>query len=138
MPPASVPVPALVAPHPALRRAFVLLAWGYVALLASLLFLAGLGVFVGGGWFAGHRLLAQRAGWVVLPLALLAHAARLAPPVRRRAWLALLLYVLQFVTVFLQYPLGTRVVSALHPVTGFLLFATVLEMARPGMRGRGG
>lgn len=136
--PATHPVPDAAirtAARPGARRAVAVLAWAYVAFLGVQLFLAGLGVFVGGGWFMQHRLLAQRVGWVVVPLALLAQLGRLPAPVRRRAWLALLLFALQFVTVVLQYPLGTRVVSALHPVTGFLLSYVVLELARLATRG---
>lgn len=136
--PAAHPVPdaaTRTAARPAVRRAVAALAWAYVAFLSVQLFLAGLGAFVGGGWFVQHRLFAQRVGWLVVPLALLAQLGRLPAPVRRRAWLALLLFALQFVTVALQYPLGTRVVSALHPVTGFLLFYVVLELARLATRG---
>jgi Family of unknown function (DUF6220) len=111
-----------------IRRAHLVLAWGFVAGLVFQVFLAGRGVFESAERFKDH------AGWGytigLLPIVLLALAAagRLG---RRQVIYAVALFgmfILQSVLVALRDTQPT--VAALHPVNGFAILLVSIVMAR--------
>lgn len=116
----------------AARMAYLVVAWVFVACLLVQVFLAGMGVFVGTEKFSAHTEFGRAFGWLTLILIALAIIGRLG---WRRIWLSVLvfaLFVLQSVFVALRDTVP--VVSALHPVNGFLILWISIWLAQRATR----
>ncbi|MDQ2940789.1 MAG: DUF6220 domain-containing protein [Chloroflexota bacterium] len=116
----------------AARMAYLVVAWVFVVCLLAQVFLSGMGVFVGAEKFAAHTEFGRAFGWLTLILIALAIIGRLG---WRRIWLSVLvfaLFVLQSVFVALRET--APVVSALHPVNGFLILWISIWLAQRARR----
>ncbi len=114
------------------RVAYLYASWLFVACVVVQVFLAGLGVFAGTENFATHTEFSHIFGWLTLILLALAIIGRMG---RRRIWLSLLvfgLFVLQSAFVALRDSIP--VVSALHPVNGFLILWISIWLAQTAWR----
>lgn len=112
----------------AVRIAFVVTAWLFLACVVIQVFLAGLGVFAGVGNFETHRGFGYLFGWLTLVLLVLALIGRLG-----RRWvglsvLVLLLFALQ--SVFVAFRDALPAAAALHPVNALAIFYVAQLMAR--------
>jgi hypothetical protein len=112
----------------AARLAYLVVAWVFVACLVVQVFLAGMGVFAGADNFATHRDFGYTFGLLTLVLLALAIIGRLGA---RRIWLSLLVLGLFFLqSVFVALRETAPVVSALHPVNGFLILWISIWLAQ--------
>jgi len=108
------------------RTALAVLAWGFLALIAIQVFLAGIGLF-GAGTMAGHRDFGYLLSLLPVLLVIAAAVARARPLV----WLSGGLLVLTFVQTLL--PLlksDLPYIAALHPVNALVLAALTATLAR--------
>ncbi|WP_199620241.1 DUF6220 domain-containing protein [Paenibacillus alkalitolerans] len=116
------------------RIIFVVLAWLFLAFIASQIFIAGLGLFVDSDNWELHKSLPQNFSFV--PLVMLAAAFLGKLPVHIR-WICLglfLMVVAQFLTVIFSSDIG--MLSALHPVIAMLLFWGSLTTVKHGHKWR--
>ena len=112
-----------------MRVAFAVVAWLFVAAIVVQVFLAGVGLFVGGfDTFSYHRAL----GWLLHlgPLVVILFAWG-AHPGRVTMWLSGLLVLLVGIQPFLPAMRDDLpFVAALHPVNALAIFAVGLVIAR--------
>jgi uncharacterized protein DUF6220 len=112
-----------------MRLAFAVVAWLFVAVIVVQVFLAGVGLFVGGiDTFSAHRGL----GWMLhlAPIVVLLFAWG-AHPGSTTMWLSGLLLLLVGIQPFLPSMRGDLpFVAALHPVNALAIFAVGLLIAR--------
>ena len=112
-----------------MRVAFAVVAWLFVAVIVVQVFLAGVGLFVGGtDTFSAHRAL----GWMLhlAPIVVLLFAWG-AHPGPTTMWLSGLLLLLVGIQPFLPSMRGDLpFVAALHPVNALAIFAVGLLIAR--------
>lgn len=109
--------------------------WLLAAGVLAQIFIAGLAVFAGPGWWARHRAFVHAFEWLSPLAVVLAHLGRLPRGVKGLAWLAVLLLFAQYATAGAGGSLGRAGLAALHPVTAALLFWTAVELARRARRG---
>lgn len=110
------------------RRAFVAIAWLFVACLVVQLFLVGLDIWEALGESELHRDFAYTYGWLAPVLVLIGGLAHVA---RRTLWLAVALLVLYAVQTYL--PLLADVlpwVAAIHAVNALVVFWLAVVVAR--------
>jgi hypothetical protein len=111
-----------------IRRAHLVLAWGFVAGVVLQVFLAGRGVFESTLLFKAHSGWGYLLGMLAILLLVLAAVGRLG---RRQVLYALALWVmiaLQSIFIVLRSDFPT--VAALHPVNGFAILLVSILMAR--------
>lgn len=109
------------------RRAFPILAWGYLAALVVQIFFAGMYIFVGASNIELHRNMAHVIG-LTHGLLLLAVVVGRVP--ERRAVLVLLgLLVVQGMLVHLGQWFGLWTIAALHPVNALVLTYAAYALA---------
>ena len=111
-----------------MRVAFAIVAWSFVAAIVVQVFLAGVGLFVGGfDTFEYHRAL----GWLLhlAPIVLILFAWG-AHPGRTTMWLCAAILVLVGIQPFLPAMRGDLpFVAALHPVNALAIFGLGLIVA---------
>ena len=112
------------------RRALPLVAGAFAAALLVQVLTAGLGVFVGPGWWVRHRDWVHAFEWLSPLAAGLAHAGGAPRGVKALAWATVALLFLQYVTVGMRERPGLAALAALHPVSAVLLFWSAVELAR--------
>ena len=116
------------------RWALVVVAWTFVAALFSQLFISGLAVFVGPGYWLTHLAWVHAFQWlapVALVLALLGRSSR---AVKILSVLTLVVLSLQYTTAEIRLVDTRRMWAALHPVGGFLLLWIAIDLARRAWR----
>jgi hypothetical protein len=109
------------------RRAFVIVAWAFVACLVVQFFLVGLDVFEALGESELHRDFAYTYGWLTPGLVLLAGLAGLP---RRVLVLSVLLLVLYAVQTYLPLMAESLAgIAAVHAVNALLVFWVAVRLA---------
>lgn len=109
------------------RRAFPLLAWGYLVALVLQVFFAGLYVFVGASNIELHRTMAHVIGLTHGLVLLTVVAGRI--PERRAVVVLFALLVLQGMLVHLGQWFGLWMIAALHPVNALVLTYAAYALA---------
>jgi hypothetical protein len=111
-----------------IRRAHLVLAWGFVAGVVLQVFLAGRGVFESTLAFKDHVGWGYMLGMLAIVLLVLAAVGRLG---RRQILYAVALWVMfAFQSVFIAVRADLPTVAALHPVNGFGILLVSILMAR--------
>ena len=111
-----------------IRRAHLVLAWGFVAGVVLQVFLAGRGVFESSLAFKDHVGWGYTLGLLAIVLLVLAAVGRLG---RRQILHAVALWVMfAFQSVFIAVRADLPTVAALHPVNGFGILLVSILMAR--------
>ena len=111
-----------------IRRAHLVLAWGFVAGVVLQVFLAGRGVFESSLAFKDHVGWGYTLGLLAIVLLVLAAVGRLG---RRQILYAVALWVMfAFQSVFIAVRADLPTVAALHPVNGFGILLVSILMAR--------
>jgi Family of unknown function (DUF6220) len=111
-----------------IRRAHLVLAWGFVAGVVLQVFLAGRGVFESTLLFKDHVGWGYMLGMLAIVLLVLAAIGRLG---RRQVLYAVVLWIMvafQSILVVLRSDYPT--IAALHPVNGFGILLVSILMAR--------
>lgn len=109
-------------------RAFVAIAWIFVACLVIQFFLVGLDLWEAIGESELHRDFAYVYGWLAPILVLLAGLARVP---RRAAWLAVILLVLYAIQTYLPTIADALPwLAALHAVNALAVFWVAVQLAR--------
>ncbi len=112
------------------RVAYQIIAWVLVLCVAVQIFLAGMGTFVSPTNWALHVTFIHFFELLPILLLILAFVGRL--PARDR-WLAvgmLVLVAVQYATAGMRLAEATRIVAALHPLTGFLFLWLAITAAQ--------
>lgn len=137
-PPPSTPVPNGKTAERFARRAAVcasaLLAVAFTWQLLS----AGAAVFVNPDWWAWHIATVHWFDWLAVAIVVLAFVGRLSRGFKLLAGAGVLLVFLQYATAGARASPALAAVAALHPLNGFLLFWTLTELLRRGVRELGG
>jgi hypothetical protein len=111
-----------------IRRAHLVLAWGFVAGVVLQVFLAGRGVFESSLAFKDHVGWGYLLGMLAIVLLVLAIVGRLG---RRQILYAVALWVMfAFQSIFIAVRADLPTVAALHPVNGFGILLVSILMAR--------
>ena len=110
------------------RRAFVVVAWVFVACLVVQFFLVGLDIFEAIGESELHRDFAYTYGWLAPGLVLLAGLAGLPGRVIRLTLALLVLFAIQTYLPLLADRLPT--VAAVHAVNALLVFWLAVRVAQ--------
>jgi hypothetical protein len=98
--------------------------------LLGQVFVAGMGVFAGSGWWLRHLAFVHAFQWLA-PIALvLVYLARAPRSAKVLAWLIMASLWLQYTTADQRLVPGHQAWAALHPVGGMLLFWMATELAR--------
>jgi hypothetical protein len=117
-----------------IRRAHLVLAWGFVAGVVLQVFLAGRGVFESTQLFKDHAGWGYMLGLLAILLLVLAAVGRLG---RRQVLYAVALWAMfavQSILVALRSDFPT--IAALHPVNGFAILLVSIVMAREAWQER--
>jgi hypothetical protein len=111
-----------------IRRAHLVLAWGFVAGVVLQVFLAGRGVFESTLAFKDHVGWGYMLGLLAIVLLVLAAVGRLG---RRQVLYAVALWVMfAFQSIFIAVRADLPTVAALHPLNGFGILLVSIVMAR--------
>jgi hypothetical protein len=102
--------------------------WLFVACVVGQVFLAGVGVFVGGDAFELHRTFGYTFFWLALLLPLLAWAGRLGRRTILLGFAVTVLFILQ--SVFVALRTDMPYLAALHPVNALAIFWLSFSLAR--------
>lgn len=118
--------------------ALALAATLFAAALLGQVFVAGLAVFAGAGWWPRHKEWVHAFQWLGPVILVLVYLARAPRGAKWLAWIAIALLSLQYTTSEFRLTPGRQAWGALHPVGGMLLFWVATEIARRawGMRRR--
>jgi hypothetical protein len=131
-----VPAPlAGVAPHQRIARRAAIAATALVTIailwqVAS----AGAAVFVNPEWWAWHVATVHWFDWLTVAIVVLAFVGRMSPGCKALSGTSVFLIFLQYATAGIRISPKFAALAALHPLTGFLLFWTLTELLRRGVR----
>jgi hypothetical protein len=126
-----------------LARRYVWLARGAYALCAGLfaaciilqVFFAGAGVLVAASYWIAHRGFGQAIGWLTFAMLGIGLAARLPWRMHALNVLLALLFMLQYVFLWVLGPaVGVPALRALHPVNALALFWLAVYLGQQGWR----
>lgn len=116
------------------RWTLLIVAWTFVAALFAQLFVSGLAVFVGPGYWLRHLAWVHAFQWFAPAALVLALLGRSSRAVKILSVLTLVLLSLQYTTADFRLVESRRMWAALHPVGGFLLLWIAIDLARRAWR----
>lgn len=102
----------------------------FAAALLGQVLLAGLGVFVGPGWFLRHAAFVHAFEWLSPLAVLFAHLGRSTRGVKVLAWITVALLYIQYMTADFRLVPARQRFAALHVVSAMVLFWVAVELAR--------
>jgi membrane-bound metal-dependent hydrolase YbcI (DUF457 family) len=112
------------------RAAHEFVAWVFLVGIGAQVFLAGLGIFAGPGWWAQHRGFVHALEVLPILLLLLAWIGQMPRSLKILSVAPFGLIALQYATIEMRIP----VLAAFHPVNAILLFGLVLALAQQSRR----
>jgi hypothetical protein len=95
---------------------------------------AGAAVFVNPEWWAMHTATVHWFDWLTVAIVVAAFLGRMSRGFKVLSGASVLLIFLQYATAGAPVLPALGAVAALHPLTGFLLFWTLTELLRRGVR----
>ncbi|HEX2037331.1 MAG TPA: DUF6220 domain-containing protein [Chloroflexota bacterium] len=116
------------------RLTYALFAGLLVVCVVLQVMFAGLGVLVDPSFFGLHRAFGAAIGLVMLPLVVAGLLSRHPRQLLGLTGLLLLLYVLQYVFLYLPLALGMPGLRALHAVNALSLFSLSVQVGRTAWR----
>lgn len=128
------PLPALVPYRRIARRAAVMASAVLAIALLWQVVSAGAAVFVNPEWWAWHIATVHWFDWLTVVIVVLAFVGRMSRGFKTLSGASVFLIFLQYATVGIRVSPTFGAVAALHPLSGFLLFWTLTELLRRGVR----
>ncbi len=113
---------------------FVLFAWLYVACIIVQVFLAGLGIFVGGAWWSIHVTTGRWFNPIPIILIVLAFTGRFRRSVVVISIILFVQYELQIAFIELANNFKFPLLAAFHPVNAVIMFWLTVVVARQAQR----
>lgn len=104
------------------RRGFAACAWIVLLALLGQTYTAGMAIFVDPAWWAWHLTVIHWYDWLTVALLVLAFVGRLDARLKWLSAATIVLIYVQYATAGLHTSATWRVLAALHPVSGMLLF----------------
>jgi len=95
---------------------------------------AGAAVFVNPEWWAWHIATVHWFDWLTLAIVVLAFIGGMSRGFKVLSGAGVLLIFAQYATAGIRISATFGAVAALHPLSGFLLFWTLTELLRRGVR----
>jgi len=105
------------------RRAYLVVAWLFLAGVAAQVFLAGLSIFAGSSWWTTHKVAAHITEYLPILLIPLALLGRLPGSTVLLSGLLFLLFALQYAFIEIAAATGLSWLAAFHPVNALVIFA---------------
>jgi hypothetical protein len=120
------------------RRILAVVSLLFVVGVVWQVFLAGLGVFVGAGWFIKHRDFIHVIEGLAPLAVVLVYLARAPRGAKWLAWATVALLYAQYATAGFRVTPSRQSWAAVHVVTAMLLFWSALQLARGSVALLGG